>query len=397
MLDPYGARLDARQAHRAGPEGLGLDHPAGDLPVALPDGGFVEPARPSKGRLGVLAQLEDQVARREGSAGGAGGTGHVAAAALGAGVQVQELLPGEVCQGLVALRPRPFGDGRQSFAGALVREEEVGHVHHHVNGLRVGDVGDEAQGEERVNPPAGQVERVGEGRHAGQVEEVRQLPAHHGPPLEGRPVGGNPERFHQEAGHADPEEEPEEEAIVGDVRGAVIALRIAVGAAIVEGRRPDPPAARHHRAEPENERRAQDVQGDRVPEVEGPLPELPPGVHEADHVVVDHDDHGADEESDEPPEDRQVGRAGGDIPLAERRVAPDGRRRTPEAASEVRHPVGRATPPVFADPEPGAVAEDQDREGAQQVEGGDQRHGKVPENLAGRNDRVGHGTRVRRT
>ena len=50
------------------------------------------------GRVGLLAQVEDQVPRRERRPGGDGRAGDVAAAALRAGVDVEELLPGEVGQ-----------------------------------------------------------------------------------------------------------------------------------------------------------------------------------------------------------------------------------------------------------------------------------------------------------
>ena len=123
VLDADRAGLDAGHAGRAGPEGLLFDDVAGQFGVAVAGqragrrraGLPVEQRVDARLLIDPLPQVEDEVARRQRPAGHLGRADDVAAAALGAGVEVDELLPGEVGQRAVA---DVVGVGRPASAGA---------------------------------------------------------------------------------------------------------------------------------------------------------------------------------------------------------------------------------------------------------------------------------------
>ena len=98
VLDVDGALLDARPAGRAGPEHVRLDH-AGDQRlrrrrVRVGVGRARE--QPGRGGEQLVAQVHHDELGREGLAGVPGRALALAAPALGAGDEVEQLLPGEV-------------------------------------------------------------------------------------------------------------------------------------------------------------------------------------------------------------------------------------------------------------------------------------------------------------
>ena len=111
VLDGDRTNLDAGHAGAAGPQGL-HGHLAGRLAV------HVELRRVGKGarferRLREFAQAQDHIARRQRRTDGARRTGFVAAAAFGAGIEIEQLLPvevGDLGDARLLLR---FGDSRQ--------------------------------------------------------------------------------------------------------------------------------------------------------------------------------------------------------------------------------------------------------------------------------------------
>src|SRR5205814_6942583 len=127
LLDADRADLDARHALRARPDRLRSD-PLADLRV-----GSRVPRQ--------LAQVEDDVARRERVAGGVRRTGDVTLAALRARVERDEMLPCEVAHPAVAdlLGRRLRREERQSLAGAVVAHADGRRSREHVYRLRERD------------------------------------------------------------------------------------------------------------------------------------------------------------------------------------------------------------------------------------------------------------------
>ena len=119
VLDPDRAGLDAGEAGRAGPQRVGTDETTGEESAAARTGADVRGVGTVRGvdllgpvgpigalfakrredrpfRVGLLAQVEDEIAGGQRCAGCHRGTGHVATATLRARVEIQQLLPGHV-------------------------------------------------------------------------------------------------------------------------------------------------------------------------------------------------------------------------------------------------------------------------------------------------------------
>ena len=120
VLDVDGALLDAAAARRARPEHVGVDrrgHQRRDVAVALA-------AEQPVGRgEHVVAQAHDQELRTERLARRPRGTDALAAPALGAGREVEHLLPGEVLD-LAGAEDRVLGDVLHVHVGGLVKTAE---------------------------------------------------------------------------------------------------------------------------------------------------------------------------------------------------------------------------------------------------------------------------------
>ena len=190
---PTGQNLHAGAAGAAGPEGLGLDHVADQRRAVR--------SRPEGALRGVGAQVEDQVARAERCAAGSGRTGLVAAAALGAGVEIEQVLPRELGDaaeahfrlGVVSDGPagrRGLGQAAQGEGVAGGQRAEHGED---VLGLGPGNARDEGQGGDAVDPPVGTSYRSGSGLvHAEPEEDLGEHPADGRPRPPGRLVHGEP-------------------------------------------------------------------------------------------------------------------------------------------------------------------------------------------------------------
>ncbi len=180
---------------------------------------------PVPGREELIPEIQDQALGREGLSRGPGGAGVLAAAALGAGDEVQEVFPREAVDGGDAEVLRPLQRHRLDDPGG--RRPPQGNVdqgRQDVPAERVGDQGDEGEGQGRVPPPEEPVpEKLLLMRDP--AERDGREPAARGP---GAPrVGGgrDPQAFDEVTRHQDPEEEPEEEAVPFPVPWLPEALR----------------------------------------------------------------------------------------------------------------------------------------------------------------------------
>ena len=249
----------------------------------------------------------------------------MAAAALGAGVEVDELLPGEVGQRAVA---DVVGVGRRlrEVAGRRrVVDREVGGVDHHVHGLGDRDVGHEQQRHGGVGPPGAEAEVLGVGgAEAEAAEGLGQHPADRRPHLERREAGGvDPEALLQEARHQHGHEEPGEEGVTLPERRAGVALGGLLGPGVPAG---DEVGQAGDRPEPHH------VEDERVDEIERPVEEVDLVADElvadrSDDVGVEREDARPDEEGDEPPEDEEVGEPRRLVPLGHGGLRGDGGQR----------------------------------------------------------------------
>ena len=184
MLDTDRTDVDAVHARRARPQRGSIYHFADDpRPVRAREraGTFKSPFTvqkrdPSARNVHPVAQVEDQVARRERSPACAGRTDLVTAAASRARVEVEQLLPREVGDLLIA---RVVGRRRwQCKRRRPIRGDQVHSVDKHVHGLGVRDVRDKAQGKAGVHPPHDGVSIDGpRRRHAKTGERLRENPA----------------------------------------------------------------------------------------------------------------------------------------------------------------------------------------------------------------------------
>ena len=153
VLDTDRADLHAGAAGAACPQCFRLDHVA-DQRRAIR-------SRPEGAARGMGAQVEDQVARAERRATGGGWAGLVAAAALGAGVEVQQIFPRELTDaadpdvGLCVLRRGRDGKPGQAAEGEGVAGRQRTQHRDQMLRLGPGNRRDEGQCRDTVNPPVG--------------------------------------------------------------------------------------------------------------------------------------------------------------------------------------------------------------------------------------------------
>ncbi|MNQ97488.1 hypothetical protein D3C85_1131420 [compost metagenome] len=137
VLDAHWANLGAGAATAAGPQCFSWDQ--------VVDVGGVVP-------FGQQAQVEDQIAWAQWITAGTRRANIVTATALGAGVQVQQVAPGEVVYAADA-DGRIFGYGRQTGDVQRVAHQQRTQCGDHVLALGPGYCGDETQRQHSVQPP----------------------------------------------------------------------------------------------------------------------------------------------------------------------------------------------------------------------------------------------------
>src|SRR5208282_3448918 len=122
MFDANRAHLHTGQTSRAGPKRFRLNY-GSDNPMVLVAGSAVSQLPPTpQSRVGVLSEVQDEVPRGKWPAAGAGGAGDVAAPALGAGIQVQQLFPREISQRFIGHSVAVSSDRGQAFTRERVSE-----------------------------------------------------------------------------------------------------------------------------------------------------------------------------------------------------------------------------------------------------------------------------------
>jgi hypothetical protein len=192
MLDEDGAAGLARAAHAAAPERVGGDDPVVETRQAVAAASFPPLAltrlgrSPARGRPIAFSpgadsrelrrQRLDDAAGGMRQPGGAGRAGVQALSTRRAGVQLQELPPGEIAQ---LLGPR--GRRRnEPVAQRGIGEEDIQRRGNQVECLREGDASDEGEGSQGVNPPNDAVQRQNR-RRGERPEELRKPQAHRRP------------------------------------------------------------------------------------------------------------------------------------------------------------------------------------------------------------------------
>ena len=321
--------------------------------------------------LGHLAQVEHEVARRERVAGCGRRTGGVALAALRAGVQVQQVLGRErVDRGVADLLGLRVGrEGQKRLAGAVVLGGDAGRPGQHVHRLRERDRRDPEEREDAVHPPG---HRPGRFRCAAlEAESDERLPgepAERRPHLEARVVRGDPERLEEEAGKREEEEAAEEEPVAQPV--ALCLVREGRGrldrAPVREAERPEHASLDGEDGEPDDQREAEDVQEERVAEVEPALPEVE-AEDRLGEVVLEGEDRRPDEEHDEPVEDEQVCEPGERVAAADPGVGGHDLRRPHRPFQRVADRRLRAAAAVLEGEAGDAEEEDRHRDGDEDV------------------------------
>ena len=235
MLDHHRALLHAGAAGAAGPERLVADHLADHLQLC--DGADVAARVPASLDLRpdlreVRLEVLDQVHRRERLPGDVGGTDLRAASAAHAGVEFEELLPGEVldladAEDLLLLDVLDFGE---AAGGVGAQQEGVDGREDHVVEAREDQHPQPGEGEQDVAPPHPGVAR--QRLRLREIEDAERLGDEVGDEGPARPVrmrrqlravlqheavqlrDADPQRLDHEAGDEDQPEAPDDRVVL---------------------------------------------------------------------------------------------------------------------------------------------------------------------------------------
>ena len=279
------------------------------------------------------------------------------------------------------LRLRIRRQGHELLARPVVPGGDARGGGHHVHRLRERDRRDERQRRDAVHPPVTEVSRRG----GLAVDPDCDQPLPDDPPdrrplLERRIGLGDPQRLEEEPCHSQEQQGADEDPVADLVVPARIAARDAVDTGVVETLRLA--GALHTQDhEADDEEGAEDVEEQRVAEIERPLPEVPP-EDRLGEVVLEREDPRADEEHDEAVEDHRVCKPGDAVPALDPGV---GEHDPGGPACTVQRPVGReaAPPSPVLDHEPAdAPREDRRRDDDQRVPERDLPGGQAGEGLA---------------
>jgi hypothetical protein len=293
----------------------------------------------------------------------------MAFAAFRAGIEVEQVLPGEVGDEAVAdlVGLCVQGDRREHRPRLDVADRHARGPGHHVHGLREGDRGDEAERHDAVHPPLDVARVVRRGPLEAEPDEpLAGEPAEGRPLLEAGVLRRDPEGLQEEAREREEEENSEERPVSDHVRLSVVLALGAVRPPVVEAKRLEDPPLDRHDPEPDDQRHPEDVQEEGVAEVEPALPKV-----EAEHwlgeVVLEGEDRRPDEEDEEAVEDEQVPRAGERVAAADPGVVESRLDGPPQAAAGlVEHP-GRAAAAVFEAESSDAPEEERRRDDDERV------------------------------
>src|SRR6266566_1768531 len=334
---------------------------------------------------GQLAQVEDDVSRRERIARGVRGARDVALAAFGARVERDEVLPRKVGDLAVPdlLGRRLRREERQPLAGEVVPHADVRRPREHVHRLRERDRRDERERHDTVRPPGREVRTRSLLRgHPERAEAVADRPADRRPRFERRIRLRDAERFEEEAGQREEEENREEDPVADHVPAAVL---VAVGPPVVEPAGPHDPALHGHYPEPDRECGAEHVEHERVAEVEPASPEVEAEERLRD-VVLEPEDRRPYEKDEEAVEDQHVAEARERVASFDPAVREDNRGRLKRAPTDAADRLGRATAPVLEHEQRNPPEEDRRRDDDQHVPEDDLPVGEAREGLP----RLGH-------
>ena len=277
------------------------------------------------------------------------------------------MLPGQVDDTAVShlLRLGSGGKRGQALPGPLVPDNDGGRAGQHVDRLREGDGRDPEEGHDPVDPPQGEVS-IGSRRpsQASLAEPLAHEPAKGRPGLEGRIDLGDAEGLEEETGCPQEEERGEEHPVPHHVAGTVF---LPVGPPVVQAGRTDDRPSRGQDAEAEEQGPAEQVEEERVAEVEV-VPEEVEAEDRLGQIVLEGEDDRACEEHQEAVEDEGMGEAGKAIAPLDPGMRTDDPGCAPKPGKRpVDMPKGSSAPPVLGN-EPGhAVGEDGQRHPDQAV------------------------------
>ena len=258
-------------------------------------------------------------------AAGGGGAGLVAAAALGAGIEVEQILPRELRDvadpdlGRGVVRVVRGGGPGEAAQGVRVAGRQRAEHGDQVLRLGPGDRGNEGQCSDAVDPPIGPSHRGG-GRlvHAEPQHDLGESPADRRPYPPGRLFLGEPHPLLEEAGEADQQQRPQEERVVAQPGAGARPQRglAAIVPPVSELRGPDLPAPPHHVDDARDQSETGEVGDQAEDEIEGAVPEGEAKERLGD-VVLDRDDAGRGEQQEEAVHDRRVGVTRRAVPSAD--------------------------------------------------------------------------------
>ncbi len=290
------------------------------------------------------------------------------------------MLPREIADHAVSdlLRRRIRRQQRQPLAGAIVPHRHVRGTREHVHRLRERDRRDERERDDAVRPPGCEVRaRRLLRRHAQSPEPAADRPPHRRPLLERRLRLRDAECLEQKAAQREKEQRAEERPVANHVASSVL---LAIRARVVEAAWVQRTLHRHDR-EPERERDPEDVEHERVAEIERAAPEVEPEERLCD-VVLEREDPRPDEQHDEAVEDQHVADAGERVAPLDPAMREDDRARTHDACRQPAQLDVRAAAPVPEHEPRDAPEEDRRRHDDQAVPEDDLPVGEAREGLA---------------
>ena len=257
-----------------------------------------------------LAQIEDQISRRQRVPGRSRGARGVALAAFRAGVQIEEVLGRERVDERVA-DVGGFGVGverREPVARPLILHGHADGSDEHVDGLRERDRRHPEEREDSVHPPVRDAGVVcGLSVEADGDEPFAHEPADRRPDLEVGIMGRNAKGLEEEACQCEEEETPEEDPVAQLIAFRLVAERLSRldRPPVAEAERTQDPALHREDRQADDEGRPEKVEEERVAEVEPAVPEVE-AEHRVREVVLEGKDGRAGEEHQEAVEDEQV-------------------------------------------------------------------------------------------
>ena len=248
------------------------------------------------------------------------------------------------------------------------------------------DQRDEQQRHQSVEPPQALAQRAAGGLcHACRPHGLGEHCTRRRPPSVTPYIGSSlephqPCRFQEVAGCDNDQQCPQERPVFAAIAAAVVIRisRLPVRPRIVELWRPQPAAPIHHVGESACQQHPGNIENQREPQIEVPMPEMDTKQWSED-VVVQRDRCRAQEQQQEAVEDQAMSGTSRPVPARYGPVTEHGADHRPETGGEIAAEVSGGSPPVLPDLNVHAEEEQRDCRKADRVEKADRRGRKVLE------------------